>query len=230
MSYVTTPELIVSDMEDNCLEFYYHLDGIDSGAFVIIANALDTPFAEIPQEGNIPAQRGGQVIVIYQTRTVTSEWKRTLITFSPKRLGQKNGDRVNFSLIYRDVRGPKGDFGKFSFHSYFFVSNVCFQTTKMKTKKAIDNFRLHSNSCNNICPDGDREFTCDATQPRSDRNCIDPNKKCDRRNDCDNAKDELDCIFMADIQIRDPLTVHRNPWINFIRFSPSNTRPVSPGL
>ena len=71
----------------------------------------------------------------------------------------------------------------------------------MKTKKAIDNFRLHSNSCNNICPDGDREFTCDATQPRSDRNCIDPNKKCDRRNDCDNAKDELDCIFMADIQI-----------------------------
>lgn len=77
----------------------------------------------------------------------------------------------------------------------------------MKTKKAIDNFRLHSNSCNNICPDGDREFTCDATQPRSDRNCIDPNKKCDRRNDCDNAKDELDCIFMADIQIRDPRTV-----------------------
>ena len=67
------------------------------------------------QEGNIPAQRGGQVIVIYQTRTVTSEWKRTLITFSPKRLGQKKGDRVNFSLIYRDVRGPKGDFGKFSF-------------------------------------------------------------------------------------------------------------------
>ena len=80
--------------------------------------------------------------------------------------------------------------------------------TKMKTLKAIDNFRLHSNSCNNICPDGDREFTCDATQPRSDRNCIDPNKKCDRRNDCDNAKDELDCIFMADIQIRDPRTVH----------------------
>ena len=119
MSYVTTPELIVSDTEDNCLEFYYHLDGIDSGAFVIIANALDTPFSEIPQEGNIPAQRGGQVIVIYQTRTVTSEWKRTLITFSPKRLGQKNGDRVNFSLIYRDVRGPKGDFGKFSFHSFF---------------------------------------------------------------------------------------------------------------
>ena len=114
MSYVTTPELIVSDTEDNCLEFYYHLDGIDTGAFVIIANALDTPFSEIAQEGNIPAQRGGQVIVIYQTRTVTSEWKRTLITFSPKRLGQKNGDRVNFSLIYRDVRGPKGDFGKFS--------------------------------------------------------------------------------------------------------------------
>ena len=70
MSYVTTPELIVSDTEDNCLEFYYHLDGIDSGAFVIIANALDTPFSEIPQEGNIPAQRGGQVIVIYQTRTL----------------------------------------------------------------------------------------------------------------------------------------------------------------
>ena len=49
MSYVTTPELIVSDTQDNCLEFYYHLDGIDSGAFVIIANALDTPFSEIPQ-------------------------------------------------------------------------------------------------------------------------------------------------------------------------------------
>ena len=50
MSYVTTPELIVSDTQDNCLEFYYHLDGIDSGAFVIIANALDTPFSEIPQD------------------------------------------------------------------------------------------------------------------------------------------------------------------------------------
>ena len=59
---------------------------------------------------------------------------------------------------------------------------------------------MHSNSCNNICPNGPREFTCDATQPRSNRNCIDPNKKCDRRNDCDNAKDELDCIFMADLQ------------------------------
>ena len=79
----------------------------------------------------------------------------------------------------------------------------------MKTLKAIDNFRLHSNSCNNICPDGDREFTCDATQPRSDRNCINPNKKCDRRNDCDNAKDELDCIFMADIQERNRRTIRQ---------------------